>query len=181
MTLLDRVAALLDAHGTPHALIGAAALAAAGVARSTFDVDLLVVDASVLRDELWAGLRGEGVSVDVRRGGHDDPLRGVVRVEVPSDRPVDIIVGKHAWQARALERAQRPSAGPPVVAPRDLVLLKLYAGGSQDLWDVRELLRLPQGETLAADVEADLEDLPRSMRDRWTSARSDSDSRRDSD
>jgi len=47
MTLLDRVAELLDAHGSPHALIGAAALAAAGIARSTFDVDLLVVDESV--------------------------------------------------------------------------------------------------------------------------------------
>ena len=51
MTLLDRVAAVLDSQSVPHALIGVAALAAAGVARSTFDVDLLVVDAAVLRNE----------------------------------------------------------------------------------------------------------------------------------
>ena len=33
MSLLERVTALLDAHHVTHALIGAAALAAAGVAR----------------------------------------------------------------------------------------------------------------------------------------------------
>ena len=44
MTLVDRVSARLQAAGIPHALIGAAALAAAGVARSTFDIDLLTVD-----------------------------------------------------------------------------------------------------------------------------------------
>lgn len=171
MTVLDRVSALLDARGVPHALIGAAALAAAGVARSTFDVDLLVVDDSVLRDDFWDGFRAAGVAVDVRRGDADDPLGGVVRLDLPSDRPVDIIVGKHPWQARALERSHRPPEGPPVVVPRDLVLLKLYAGGSQDLWDVRELLRLPESGTLAGEVEADLETLPGPMRNRWTSAR----------
>ena len=41
-----------------------------------------------------------------------------------------------------------------VVRSRDLVLLKLYAGGTQDLWDVRELLQLPGRDRLMADVEA---------------------------
>lgn len=171
MTLLDRVVALLDVQGIPHALVGAAALAAAGVARSTFDVDLLTNDAAVLRAALWSGVRAAGVAVDIRRGDHADPLAGVVRLEEPDQRPVDIIVGKHAWQARAVARALRLPGLPAIVTPRDLVLLKLYAGGSQDLWDVRELLQLAEGGGLAADVEADLEDLPPSMRDRWASVR----------
>lgn len=41
MTLPGRVVDLLVRRDIPHALIGAAALAARGVARSTFDIDLL--------------------------------------------------------------------------------------------------------------------------------------------
>jgi hypothetical protein len=82
---------------------------------------------------------------------------------------VDLIVGKHAWQARAIERALRPEGSLPIVLPRDLVLLKLYAGGTQDLWDIRELLQAPGADALAAAVEADLEALPVSLRDLWAS------------
>ena len=170
MTLLDRVAAVLERAGIPHALIGAAALAAAGVARSTFDVDLLVLDPSVLSAAMWEGLRRDGAGVEILRGDDDDPLRGVVRIEAAAERPVDVIVGRHAWQARVLERATPADAGPPVAAPRDVILLKLYAGGSQDLWDVRELLRGEIAERLIGEVEADLANLPQVMRDRWTSA-----------
>lgn len=169
MTLLDRVSASLDARSIPHALIGAAALAAAGVARSTFDLDLLTTDAAVLDLRLWDDLRAAGVTVDIRRGDDDDPLAGVIRLELGAERPVDVILGRHAWQARAVARADRPSGGPPVVQPRDLVLLKLYAGGAQDLWDVRELLRDPDREVLATQVEADLATLPLRMRELWTS------------
>jgi hypothetical protein len=169
MTLLDRVSGRLDALGIPHALIGAAALAAAGVSRSTFDVDLLTADPAVLRATTWEALRLEGVTVDVRRGDDDDPLGGVVRLEQAAERPIDVILGKHAWQSRAVARAARPPGGPAIVLPRDLVLLKLYAGGTQDLWDIRELLRVATDDTLVDDVEADLERLPQAMRDRWES------------
>jgi hypothetical protein len=171
MTLLERVVAVLDTSGTPCALIGAAALAAAGVARSTFDVDLLMTDPTVLRPSLWAGLRAEGVSVEIRHADADDPLGGAVRIEAPAERPVDVIVGKHGWQARAVNRAHRPGAGPAIVQPRDLVLLKLYAGGTQDLWDIRELLRLPDGAALETAVQEDLEGLAPFMRERWADVR----------
>lgn len=167
MTLLEKVHRLLAAAAVPHALIGAAAMAAHGVARSTFDIDLLTTDARVLRDDFWASLREEGPSVEVRRGDADDPLRGVVRVELADDRPVDIVVGRHTWQTRAVDRARPLAGAPSVVMVRDLVLLKLYAGGAQDLWDVRELLQLPGGSDLAAEVSADLAELPDQMRELW--------------
>lgn len=172
MTLLDRVSALLDQAGIPHALIGAAALAAAGVARSTFDIDVLVLESSVLSEAAWASLGHEGASVEIRRGDDDDPLKGVVRIEATAERPVDVIVGRPAWQARVLERAVKADIGPRVATPCDLILLKLYAGGSQDLWDIRELLRGETAERLIAEVEAELVNLPPSMRDGWTNARS---------
>jgi hypothetical protein len=46
----------------------------------------------------------------------------------------------------------------------------LYAGGTQDLWDIRELIRTDDG-TLARAVESDLQTLPKSMRDVWAKAR----------
>ena len=171
MTLLDRVAALLATRQVPHALIGAAALAVAGIARSTFDLDLLTTDARVLDDQLWTPLRDAGVSIEVRRGDADDPLLGVVRLDAPGERPVDVIVGRHEWQTTAVARARPDPEAIPVVLPRDLVLLKLYAGGTQDLWDVRALLDLPEAAALTADVEADLDRLPRSAREAWARVR----------
>jgi len=168
MTLLNRVGDLLSTASVPHALIGAAALAVRGIARSTFDIDLLTTDTRVLRDDWWTPLIADDVTVDVRRGDADDPLAGVVRITTPGERPVDLVVGRHAWQTRAVERAERMAGGPPVVTALDLILLKLYAGGAQDIWDVRELLRQPGAEDLPTSVEAELTTLPEPMRAVWS-------------
>ena len=171
MTLLHRVGDLLSERSVPHALIGAAALAVRGIARSTFDIDLLTTDSRVLADQWWAPLAIGDVTVDVRRGDADDPLAGVVRTTAPEERPVDVVVGRHAWQTRAVARAEPIAGSPPVVTALDLILLKLYAGGAQDIWDVRELLRQPGSENLAAEVEAELTALPGSMRGVWRDVR----------
>ena len=171
MTLLQRVLRLLDAEGVSAALIGAAALAARGVARSTYDIDLLTTDGRVLVRELWTPVLEHDTDVDVRRGDADDPLAGVVRVTAADERPVDVVVGKWSWQARAVQRAERADDGPAVVRARDLVLLKLYAGGTQDLWDVQALLEQTDSDVLAAEVDEDLASLPAAMRDRWQTVR----------
>ena len=167
MILLDCVCRVLTRHGIAHALIGAAALAARGIARSTFDIDLLTTDARVLDGDLWTSLTLDDVAVVVRRGDEADPLGGVVRFDAQPERPVDIIMGKYSWQTRVVDRADRMPSGPPVVRAADLILLKLYAGGTQDLWDVRELLRLPDAEHLIAQVNETLEDLPPAVRRLW--------------
>ena len=159
LTLAERVRRLLDASDVTHALIGAAALAAAGVVRSTLDIDVLTLDPRVLAREFWQSLDAPR-DVDVRHGDDQDPLRGVVRVTAPDERPVDVIVGRHAWQQRAIERAPRLPTGQRIVLPRDLVLLKLYAGGTQDLWDIRQLLDASDRPRLVSEVEEELHGLP---------------------
>jgi hypothetical protein len=171
MTLVDRVAAVLDRAGVPHALIGAAALAACGVARSTFDIDVLAVDLRCLDAALWKDLETNGASIDMRRGDTADPLAGVARFEQPGERPVDLIMGRHSWQKRALARALRPAGSLPVVQRRDLILLKLYAGGTQDMWDIRELLALPDAAAVIDEVSADMHDLPADAVQRWAEVR----------
>jgi hypothetical protein len=167
MSLIARVSQHLTARQVPHALIGAAALAIHGVARSTYDIDLLTTDVRVLDAGFWSPLQTGGARVDVRRGDADDPLAGVVRVSATALRPVDVIVGRWAWQARAVERARAQPGGVPAVEAADLVLLKLYAGGTQDLWDVQALLALPGAAELVDAVDARLAELPADMRTRW--------------
>ena len=160
MTLAARVMACLNDADVAHATIGAAALAAAGVVRSSLDLDLLTLDERVLDRQFWSALVAGGVAIDVRRGDQDDPLVGVVRASAETERPVDVIVGRHAWQRRAIERARALPSGERVVRPRDLVLLKLYAGGDQDVWDIRQLLAATDRNALIAEVEEDLSSLP---------------------
>ena len=77
MVALDRVSAILDNHHISHALIGAAALAARGIARSTYDIDLLTTDLRVLAPQVWTTLPTD--AVDIPRGDADDPLAGARR------------------------------------------------------------------------------------------------------
>lgn len=81
---------------------------------------------------------------------------------------LDPLVGRHAWQREALGRASRvPLEGTSVavVTPSDLVLLKLYAGGPQDAWDVDQLLDLDS--SIANEVEDGLPALPEECAVLW--------------
>ena len=166
MSLLDEIRSTLDAAGIHHALIGALALSAYGVNRATVDLDLLTTDVSCLVPDFWADLRSRGVAVEVRKGDLTDPLAGVVRFQAPGEGTIDVVVGKFAWQTRLLERAE-PIGGTLVVRAADLVLLKLYAGGPQDAWDVQQLLARPFREEVIREVESRLSDLPNQCQNLW--------------
>lgn len=172
MAFVDRVADLFDERHIAFALIGAVAVAARGVPRSTYDVDLLTVDTDVLHDEFWKPIRGLA-EVKIRRGDSLDPLRGVVRIRPPMERSIDVVVGRWKWQLRVIERAEpTPSDGRslPTVTTADLILLKLAAGGPQDAWDIGRLLAV-NGENVVDDVEQRLVDLPPDARLIWQQIR----------
>lgn len=145
-------------------------MAVHGVSRSTHDIDILVVDAGCLQPETWEGLESEGIVVTVRRGDADDPLAGAVRLTGPGQAMLDVIVGRSPWQSGVLERgAERQIEGVtvPVAGVADLILLKLYAGGSQDMWDIEQLLAGPGRAALVAGVEATLAALSDDARRLW--------------
>ncbi len=160
MSLLDPIVAVLRSHGISFALVGASALAAHGVVRSTVDQDLFVMDSVCMEPSLWKALRDEGVTVEIRRGDLFDPLAGVVRFERTGERPLDLVVGKYTWQREILERAQvtpgAPDTAIPLVRAADLILLKLYAGSSQDAWDIEQLLAGEDREALISEVNREL-------------------------
>jgi hypothetical protein len=167
-TLLLRVHAALTAADIPAALIGAAAMAVHGVSRSTVDQDLLVVETRALDETTWTEVR-PAAHLDVRRGGPDDPLAGVVRISAAGQRDVDVVVGRYAWQRELIEEALPVAVDGgviPVVPLSALVLLKLYAGGPQDLWDI-EQLRAIGGSSVDEAVDARVRHLPRSAQEAW--------------
>jgi len=172
LNLLAETLRALDSHGLRCAVIGAAAMAAHGVARATMDVDLLLVGRDSLDSQAWDGLRRAGVLVEIRRGTPDDPLVGVIRLRHGDDLPIDVVVGAAPWQRRAVDRAvvsEILGVRAPVATAQDLVLLKLYAGSPQDRWDVQRLLATSPAPELSRRVEAELSELPRESREVWRS------------
>lgn len=173
MNLLDIVASRLEALDIPYCAIGASALAAHGVSRSTQDIDLFTTAAKALDRSSWLDLPAE-VRHELRRGDMLDSLGGVVRFQAPEETDVDLVVGKFIWQtalvARAIPTVIEGRALRVVTAP-DLALLKLHAGGAKDAWDIGELLAYADADFIAA-VEANLDDLPDDARALWQRLRS---------
>jgi hypothetical protein len=110
------------------------------------------------------------VTVTIGRGDAEDPLAGAVRLAAADESPVDLIVGRSDWQARVLTRATPATiegVAVPVAAAADLILLKLYAAGPQDAWDIEQLLASGDRPALVAEVEATLPALPEDSRRLW--------------
>ena len=170
MSLLKSTVTLLKERGAPFALIGATAMAVHGVSRSTRDYDLLVVSPDCLSATFWEPVRAHGVDVKIQKGGYDDPLAGVVRIRAESNPPLDLVVGKNAWQAGVLKRAIEVTIeeiSVPVATVPDLILLKLYAGGYQDAWDIEQLLLSKERSAILREVEDRLSALPEECRNLW--------------
>lgn len=170
MSLLANVAKHFDLRRTPFAAVGGVALAVRGVSRSTFDVDLLTMDTAVLADAYWALVTRDGAQIEIRRGDADDPLRGLVRLLSRDERSVDVFVGRGAWLDGVVKRAE-PFAlldtRVPVVRASDLILLKLHAGGTQDFWDVKQLLDGDRDGDVAHEVQSRLGEVPRGAAISW--------------
>jgi hypothetical protein len=101
-------------------------------------------------------------------------LAGVVRLEAANDRVVDVVIGRSRWQADVIARAQPVSIGDveiPVATAADLVLLKLYAGGPQDRWDVEQLLAMAESDAIIANVHQTIRALPSRARRLWREIR----------
>lgn len=157
--ILSRLVVLLDRMGIRSALIGGLAVAAWGSPRSTEDIDLLAEVTSSAETERT--LLAEGWNVSWHRGGLDDPIPLLLRLQWAHGGPeIEVICATRPWERAMLGRAVRvvlPGGfRVPVVAPADLITLKLKAGGPQDLIDVADLLTrcgaLPELEGLAADL-----------------------------
>jgi len=161
VNLLALTSDALQSRGVAHAVIGATALAVHGVTRATADIDVLALDPCCLDAGVWSAVVAAGATVDIRHGDADDPFAGVIRVTSADETAVDVIVGRAHWQTAILQRALVATVAGTSVAvahAADIVLLKLYAGGPQDAWDIEQLVHAVPD--VARDVAARIEDLP---------------------
>ncbi len=154
--LAVEVSQLLDRLGISHALIGAGALSAVGASRSTADLDFLVVEGEVLAETFWAGRLPPGASVRIRTGGPEAPLAGLIRISRAGDRPVDLVVGRDAWQREILSRA------PLLPFLGDRVPIALAADLASDA---------KLASAVVPQVEARLGPLPQRCRELWDDLR----------
>lgn len=184
--LAERVAEEASKLGVDSALIGAAALAIHGYARSTADIDLAVaVDPHAVMVTLQRMLDADGLHTELSLPDEVDALGGVLAVRIPSaekDVPpvvVEVVNFNNPAQfaptpaAAAIARAQRlPGSSLRCVTLEDLVALKLYAGSRSDLGDIEKVLANNAGADLDAvrrvaapfDSRGELEDLIASAR-----------------
>jgi hypothetical protein len=137
------------------ALIGGLAVAAWGVIRATQDIDVLANSDPTplvntrLRNELKDFLDRNGCQTEWRVGDADDPIPLLLRVNLPQifgDIGADILWAHKHWQQEALHRSvaiEVLNRRVNILHPEDLILMKLDAGGPQDLFDVEQMLSAP--------------------------------------
>jgi hypothetical protein len=134
------------------ALLGGLAVSTWGAIRATQDIDIIAdcepspIGNPGLRAKIQENLEAHNCSVEWRVGDYEDPIPLLLRVELsPTFRGVsaDILWAHKHWQREAVKRAINvdiDGTDIPVLHPEDLILMKLDAGGPQDLLDVKELL-----------------------------------------
>ncbi len=140
------------------ALIGGLSVAAWGVVRATQDIDFLAnsepspIRDFNLRNRLKNYLEKQRCRVEWRVGDYDDPVPLLLRLELPRSHGglgADILWAHKHWHSEALARSITVNLSRrrvQVLHPEDLILLKLDAGGPQDLADVEGLLANPPAE-----------------------------------
>jgi hypothetical protein len=167
-SLARDVVHVLDRLGISFALIGAAALAVRGLSRGTHDIDFMTTSTSAMNVD-WTTELDAATRVDVRRGDHDDPLAGVVRISREAAADVDLVIGKWKWQEAMITRSEPVDlelfrVRVPDVA--DLVILKIDAGSYLDRRDAVQLLEIHGAETITT-VDLRVRDLPRHVKVAW--------------
>jgi hypothetical protein len=83
--------------------------------------------------------------VEIKRGDIEDPILGVVMVQDRFGNMLDLILGIRGMDPAAAERAVETSlldARVRIAGMEDLIAMKLFAGGVQDLEDVRGILQV---------------------------------------
>ncbi len=150
------------------ALIGGLALGAWGVVRATQDIDVLLkVQGRPHLDAFLSFLSDQRVQFRLRSGPTDDPIPLLVEIDAQETLPIFIhlLVTTRGWEAQMVDEAiaveLEPRHSIRVVKAHHLLLLKIRAGGPQDLLDAANLkkeletdrpLDVPELETMARQI-----------------------------
>ena len=138
--LLVDVVTVLGAAKIEYAVIGALAVSVHGVVRASQDADA-VIHATVRElGEITKTLTDMGLKTDLRRGDIDDPIPAMLLVSDKYNNRVDLLAGLKGMDASIYKRVVEvkiPGMAIPlrVACREDLIAMKAFAGGPQDLLD----------------------------------------------
>ena len=137
---LEALGRLLDGLGIRWVLIGALAANRYRITtRLTQDVDLLLAGVGPGFEHLERELAAEGWAV--RRA---TPGGEILRLRHPELGAADLIVAQTEYEHVAIQRARQEPLGVGrdvlVLAPEDVIVLKLIAGRAQDVADIEAIL-----------------------------------------
>lgn len=156
-TTLLQIVDVLDALALPYMIVGALAVGVWGRPRGTADVDVTVRTDAAGLDVLAAHVRGAGFDIDDQWLDWNPLLRGSHLRLLNTGVIVDLMRPRDQHEDGALERRQAvPLAGRALwlVAPDDLILMKLKAGRPRDFEDASVVLTAQRGsldETYLSD------------------------------
>ena len=153
--LLDVVDVLIEC-GVPYALVGALAASYYGIPRSTTDADALIWlgRAGMNGQDLVTRFEGVGYRAQLNRADIDDPVLGAIIVKDEHENTVDLLFGVRHSDPDAVQRcvsAPLLDSSIRIIAAEDLIPMKIFAGGFQDLEDVKGILQV-SGKLLNLDL-----------------------------
>ena len=128
-----------------YALIGGFAVSAWGIPRATHDVDFALALGAVSPTAFSLYLNAE-----FQVGDENDPLRGVYHLGYATKGltiPIQLILLPAQWRKVIVDNVVELSileCTVPVISWQALILLKLYAGGAQDLLDAQQVMKARQ-------------------------------------
>jgi predicted nucleotidyltransferase len=147
LLLLDAVE-ILQSENIDYAVIGAFALSAHGFVRASTDVDALLFMTPEQLTNLRTLFDRAGFGTELRCGDADDPIPAILTLSDGYNNRVDLLGGLRGMDPALFSRAvEVPFIGVNlrIVGREDLIAMKCFAGGPQDLLDARAAYRSTQG------------------------------------
>ena len=146
LLLLD-VIDVLNELKIDYAVIGAMAASFYGVVRASLDADAVVSfkENSEESQRLTERLKKRGFKVTERHADRGDPLRGLLVVEDGYQNRVDLIKGIRGMNEELFLRTVKvpfSDSKIQIVSVEDFIAMKIFAGGPQDIQDVRNVLKV---------------------------------------
>ncbi len=125
--------------------------------RTTLDTDILV-------------LAGDQEAVERELTAAGCPKLGLLAIGgstwlLPNGTTLDVVISDAPWAREAIERPLQTADGIPVIALPYLVLMKLYAGRSQDIADITRMMGGADERALAEVRAAVAQHNPESLND----------------
>ena len=147
LLLLDAVE-ILQCENTDYAVIGAFALSAHGVVRASTDVDVLLFTTPKHLTKVRTRFQRAGFGAELRHGEAEDPIPAMLILSDNHNNRVNLLGGLRGMDPAILSRSvEVPFMGVSlrIVGREDLIAMKCFAGGPQDLVDAQSAYRSAQG------------------------------------